>query len=201
MDWVIVLKEEARRNPVILAEDFEKRFGISPASLRKALGRLESRGFVERVTHKIYVNRLALDVASTDLVNVIRPRAYVSLESALRYWGISTQSPAVLTCVGLGKPREYRGESFALQYRTISPKLYWGFQEKQTRYGYYKLAEPEKALLDWIYLCLQEGVKPPVDELNMKPINRSKLIQYASRYPSTVLNFLVHAIAMEEFAA
>jgi hypothetical protein len=38
--------------------------------------------------------------------------------------------------------------------------LYWGFIEKQTSCSKYQIAEPEKALLDWIYLNLQAGLKP-----------------------------------------
>ena len=44
------------------------------------------------------------------------------------------------------------------------PQLYWGFIQKRTRYGSYQLAEPEKALLDSVYLALQDGIEPALDD-------------------------------------
>ncbi len=55
-----------------------------------------------------------------------RSHSYVSLESALNHWGVSTQSPVSLTCVTTGKPKEYRTPEFAITLRTISEHLFWG---------------------------------------------------------------------------
>jgi hypothetical protein len=79
--------------------------------------------------------------------------------------------------------------------------LYWGFTEKQTRYSKYAIAEPEKALLDWIYLSMQAGLKPSLDEIEFKSIDRQRLAKYAVKYPGTVRNTLVHSLAFEHFAA
>jgi hypothetical protein len=99
---------------------------------------------------------------------------------------LSTQRPVTLTCVTTGKPKEYRTLEFAITFRTISKRLFGGFVEKQTRYSKYRIAEPEKALLDWIYLCLQTGVTPSLDEIDFNPVDKQKLVKYAGQYPGTV---------------
>ena len=71
-------------------------------------------------------------------------------------------------------------------YRRIARDLFWGFEEKATRYNSYRIAEPEKALLDWIYLNRQEGLPTPVDELNLQFLNFQRLRQYAEKFPRTV---------------
>ncbi len=71
-------------------------------------------------------------------------------------------------------------------YRKISRDLYWGFEEKSTRYNQYREAEPEKALLDWIYLNRQEGLPTPLDEINLRSLDPHKLNAYAKRFPHTV---------------
>ena len=71
-------------------------------------------------------------------------------------------------------------------YRKISPELYWGYEEKATRYNKYLIAEPEKALLDWNYLNRQEGLPTPLDELHLQFLNSAKLRNYALRFPHTV---------------
>jgi predicted transcriptional regulator of viral defense system len=196
MDWVNILAEESRRNDLLFVDQLVEQYKVDPKSVSKALLRYENRGLIERVTHKVYINKLSSDFSSQDLVNVLRPNAYVSLESALHFWGLSTQSTAVLTCVTTGKPYYFKGKSFAVKYRSISENLYWGFVQKRTRYGIYKIAEPEKALLDFVYLALQEGNKnPSLDELDFSRLDRKKLNRYLSRYPASVRKALLPELA------
>jgi hypothetical protein len=94
-----------------------------------------------------------------------------SIEPDLRYDGLSSKI-------------SYPKRSHCLSaYR---PALILGFQEKRNRHGSYKLADPEKALLDWIYLQRQEGLPVVLDELNLKVTERTKLLKYASKYPIPV---------------
>jgi hypothetical protein len=38
----------------------------------------------------------------------------------------------------------------------IKPELFWGYAEIKTEYGHYLVAEPEKALLDYLYVNLSK---------------------------------------------
>ena len=77
----------------------------------------------------------------------------------------------------------------------MSKNLFWGFQEKRTRYGKYNVADPEKALLDWVYLRRQEGSTINTDELDLQRLDRGKLLQYSSRFPIPVKHQIVEAVA------
>jgi hypothetical protein len=186
VDWAATLQKEAQKSPVLRSDDIARRYGIAESAVGNALRRQERRGLVEHVSNKVYINRLAHDFSPRELVGILRPNAYISLESALDEWGISTQSPSYLTCVTTGFPRIFRTPSIRIVYRHIAVHLYWGFQEKRTRNGPYKIAEPEKALLDWIYLQRQEGLPVVLDELNLKATDKRKLLKYASNYPTPV---------------
>lgn len=186
MDWAATLKKEAQRSPILRSDDLARRYGIVEIAVGNALRRQERRGLVEHVSNKIYINKLATDFSPRELVGLLRPNSYISIESALAEWGISTQSPSSLTCVTTGFPRRFRTPSIRIVYRHIGEHLYWGFQEKKTRQGSYRIAEPEKALLDWIYLQRQEGLPVVLDELNLKVTDRKKILKYASKYPNSV---------------
>jgi len=201
LDWTKVLSNEGRLTDVVLADAIAAKYKLALPSVWKALSRLADRGLLSRVAKGIYVNRLVRDSAAEDFIKLLKPDSYISLESALSHWGLSTQSSVALTCVTTGKPKEYRTPEFTITFRTISKRLYWGFIEKQTLYSKYPIAEPEKALLDWIYLTLQAGLKPNLDEIEFKSINKQKLAKYASKYPGTVRNTLMHSLAFEHFAA
>ena len=94
-----------------------------------------------------------------------------------------------------------RGLVSRVRFRTISRNLYWGFVEKQTRYATYLIAEPEKALLDWVYLSLQVGIRPSLDEIEFKSVRKKKLAEYASKFPASVRNVMTHSLAFEHFTA
>lgn len=197
MNWTTILTEEARNNCIVRTDNLARKHKLSERVVRDALRRYEARGLVERVSTKIYINHFNQQFSPRDLVNVLRPRSYISLESALVERGIITQSPSILTCVTPGYPQSFRGKSVSIVYRKISPELYWGYEEKATRYNKYLIAEPEKALLDWIYLNRQEGLPTPLDELHLQFLIPAKLREYALRFPrtvsETVKDFLVEA--------
>ena len=186
MNWTDVLADEARKNSVLKADELVRKYKLSEPAVRNTLRRYESKGLVERISTKIYINHFNQHFSPRDLVNTLRPRSYISLESALVDRGVITQNPFALTCVAPDYRQTFRGKSIIIIYRKISPELYWGCEEKTTRYNRYLIAEPEKALLDWIYLTRQEGLPTPLDEINLQFLNPVKLRAYAERFPKTV---------------
>lgn len=188
MNWTEILTEEARRNCFVRTDDLAKKYALDERVVRNTLHRYESKGLVERVAPKIYVNQFNQQFSSHDLTNVLRRQSYISLESALVERGIISQNPSSLLCVTLERPQSFNSQSISIIYRRISPDLYWGFEEKTTRYNKYLIAEPEKALLDWIYLARQEGLPTPLDEFHLQFLSASKLRAYARQFPSTVNN-------------
>jgi predicted transcriptional regulator of viral defense system len=197
MNWTDILTEEARRNSVLQTDALVRKYKLSEPAVRNTLRRYETKGLVERISTKIYLNHFNQHFSSRDLVNMLRPRSYISLESALVDRGVITQNPSVVTCVTPSYPQRFQGKSVIIVYRRISPELYWGFEEKTTRYNKYLIAEPEKALLDWIYLTRQEGLPTPLDEINLQFLDLPKLRAYAKRFPNTV-NETVKDLLLEQ---
>jgi len=201
MNWTTILAEEARTSSLLRLDDLARRYNIREIAARNALRRYENRGLVEHVSNKVYINRLNQNFSARELVNVLRPDSYVSLESALVDRGITSQSPAILTCVTTGYPKTFRTPSLTISYRKISRDLYWGFEQKRTRYTTYQIALPEKALLDWIHLNRQEGLPTPLDELNIQFLNHQRLKEFADRFPGTVQEIVKEILVNQMVAA
>lgn len=197
MNWTTILTEEARRNCVLRSNELARRLKLSEKTVRTAIHRYEERGLLERVSTKIYVNHLNQQFSPRDLVNILRPESYISLESVMVERGITTQSPSVLTCVAPGYTQSFRTKSVGIVYRKISADLYWGYEQRVTRYNTYLIAEPEKALLDWVYLTRQEGLPTPLDELQFQFLNAAKLRKYAERFPRTVQT-VINSLLLEK---
>lgn len=191
LDWAAILARDAKTNAVLTSPELAKKYKLPVHSVVVSLGRQQKRGLVERVHSTIYLNKLAAGFSAKDIVNQIDPAAYISLDSALVEWGISTQSPIGLTCVSASRTRIIKSQSVLIKYRKIKKDLFWGFVEKKSRFGVYKIAEPEKALLDWLYFRYQDGLPANLDEFQFQNINLKRLFEGAKKFPKSVREILI----------
>jgi predicted transcriptional regulator of viral defense system len=186
MDWAKTIADEAQTSAIISSDALAPKTGIPIHYARAVLKRQQSRGLVEHVTRKLYINKLSAGFNPGDLAAAISPQSYVSLESALNEWGVSNQSPSALTCVSTRQIRPIETTLAKITFGTIKKELFWGFVERKTRYGKYNLAEPEKAILDWIHFRRKKRQPLDVDEFNMQRVSRARLIKYADAYPKAL---------------
>lgn len=101
--------------------------------------------------------------------------SYLSLEFALGYYGIIPEMVFTKTAVTTKTTRKFTNEFGSFSYRHIQPKLFFGYVAKETDFGKYLLAEPEKALLDYLYLNLGKiNGEKDVSELR---INKEELLK------------------------
>lgn len=186
IDWTKFVSEQSRVSGIFQTDRLAKQFGMSERLVWDALKRQSKKGLVRHFGKKIFINNLAHDFSGRELVTVLRPNSYISLESALREWGISSQTPIGITSVTTGEPGTLGPENLRIHFKHISPRLFWGFKKHRTRYGQYDIAEPEKALLDWIYLQRRRGATINAEELDVSSINGGKLLSYSEKFPRPV---------------
>jgi predicted transcriptional regulator of viral defense system len=201
MDWVKVIADEARTSAIIRSDALAEKTGISIQSLGAILRRQQARGLVEHVARKLYVNKLAVGFDPRDLATTISSESYVSLESALNEWGVFSQSPFALTCVSKKQIRPIETSIAKITFRTIKKDLFWGFVERKTKYGEYKLAEPEKAILDWLYFRSKKRQPLDLDEFELQRVSRSRLLKYSESYPNILRQSIYPILLNHQFAA
>jgi hypothetical protein len=201
IDWARFVSEEAKVSPLLKADDIAHRLGTSELVVRRSFLRLVKRGMIQHFAKKWFINLLARDFSGRELVNLLRPRSYVSLETVLRESGISSQTPVSITGVTTGEPASFSSKAVSITFRHIKPSLYWGFQARRTLYGTFNVAEPEKALLDWLYLARKRGSEPITDEFDFRKLDREKLLLYAQQYPRPVRHEILESLARSGAAA
>lgn len=76
--------------------------------------------------------------------------SYVSLQTALFYHGVITQVPAVIYAVSLGRTRLFKNFFGTYSIHQMKPDFFFGY-DTVGKSGI-KMASPEKALLDILYL-------------------------------------------------
>jgi predicted transcriptional regulator of viral defense system len=79
--------------------------------------------------------------------------SYVSLHSALAHYGLIPEYVPVTTSVTTSRPQEREAPLGVFAYRHIQTEFFWGYRRVRVADGQHAaVAQPEKALLDLIYL-------------------------------------------------
>lgn len=117
--------------------------------------------------------------------NALKSPAYVSLQSALSWHGLIPEFVAAVTAVTTARPQIIPTPLGRFEYRHISSDMFWGFKrvvlaDRQEAF----VADPEKAILDLVYLT-PGGDRPEfLRELrlqNLGAIRRDFFVQFAEK--------------------
>jgi len=84
--------------------------------------------------------------------NKIYTPSYISLESALSFYGIIPEAVFSVTSVTTLKTNSFENKEGNFIYKHLKSKLFFGYQLIQAGDFFYKIADIEKAILDFFYL-------------------------------------------------
>ena len=117
------------------------------------------------------------------LSNLIQSPSYVSLLTALAYYEISTQiQQEFIEAIALKRTKQINVKGTIFNYSKIKNELYFGFGRTQ---GFF-MAEPEKALLDALYLMSLNRYTLDMEAIDFSKIDRDKLKSFLPKFPLTV---------------
>jgi predicted transcriptional regulator of viral defense system len=157
---------------------------VSSKTLKELLNIKNERTFY-RITNDFIKNKILVNIeknkylvtgkntTSFEIANFLYQPSYISIETALNYWGILSQFPFEVTNITSKKNvvKEYDEKKYT--YSHISSKYFGMFTKKEGML----IALPEKALFDQIYL-VSKGIKlANFDEYDLTNINTKKLFE------------------------
>ncbi|MCB0594617.1 MAG: hypothetical protein H6557_22755 [Lewinellaceae bacterium] len=120
------------------------------------------------------------------LANRLRTPSYISLETALRFFNWIPESVFSITSVTTAKPAEWHTPVGHFAYRSLQPRLFFGYQPVEGEGTAFNMAGPEKTLLDLLYFNPHLIEAPDFESLRL---NREEI---AARLDlSRVDNYLV----------
>ncbi len=178
--------EDKLEYPIFSSNQVERMFVEEENnSINIQLSRWEKRGELVRLKRGIY--KLAdREVEEMVVASVMYRPSYVSLETALHYQGVIPEVVNMITSVTTITSKEFENQMGVFVYSKLKKELYFGFKKvKDSKSGmYYQIAEPEKALLDWIYV---KGVKDlQASRVDRSLLEEEKLSRWAEKYPDWV---------------
>lgn len=128
------------------------------------------------------------------VANRIYMPSYISLHSALCFYGMIPEEVVQLTSVTTLKTAKFENAFGTFHYQNVKNSLYFGFEVLTMRDGHtFLLATPEKALLDLLYLypfykTVQDMEELRLDEYFMQEeLDTERLSEYLSRFGKKAL--------------
>ncbi len=132
------------------------------------------KGYLIRLKKGVYAfAKDAEQLKGGEIAHIIYQPGYISMESALAGYGFIPEMVYAVVSVTAKINRTFDNYFGRFIYRHIKSTLFWGYAPVETRHGLYLMAEPEKALLDYLYLNL--AVINSQEDLESIRLNRDQL--------------------------
>lgn len=176
------LKEKIPKNIFNFLDVLKYFPGEKPQAVRVQLSRFAKKGLVFKIKKGIYCFE-EKEIEEFALANYLYRPSYISLESALNFYGMAPDIPQTVTSVTPTTTKRITNQFGAFSYTKIKPLLFFGFMRVkiEREAGFFALAQKEKALLDYFYL---RKIKETDDlRLNLKNLDKSLYQKYAQSYP------------------
>ena len=193
-EWLNFFKQHSEKK-LFSMPDLAQLTGISKVSLSVQLTRLVKAKIVHRAAQVWYENPFN-SPTTEEIAMVIRYPSYMSMEYALSKHGILSQATHTLTLITTKSPYTYKTEQTVYEYHQMHKSLFWGYKKE----GTVLTAEPEKALLDFIYIRHVKnkelninGVSSLINDMSLNELNLEKIKEYSKEFtPKTrkILNQL-----------
>jgi len=179
------------KKPYFGYEELARTLGISTASARVTASRYVKMGVLVRIKRNLYVRSESWDTATKEdkfiIANLGETPSYISLMTALDYYGITTQMQRdFFESVAVQRTKTISVRGTVFRYSKISSDLYFGFEKKD---GFF-IATPEKALLDAVYLISYGRYALDLPSIDPEKINRLEMEKLSRSYPGRTQKLL-----------
>jgi predicted transcriptional regulator of viral defense system len=177
---------------VFTPNDIKKYF---PDFDKKNLVNWQKKGYIQRIRNNYYCfsDNQKSEEFLYFVANSIYHPSYISLESALSYYGIIPEGVYTITSITTLKTNAFNTDFTRFTYRNVKSKLYFGYQLINYKNQRFKIASLEKAVLDYLYLNSDVDDMSLFSDLRWNKsellnINRELFNKYLSVFDSKVLN-------------
>ncbi len=158
-------------------------------NLKQLIYRWKEKGWIVSLKRGLYELTYPKEFNIPDLhvAHKLYSPSYISLETALSHYSIIPEVSMAVTSITTKPTRKFKNKHGLFIYHTVQPAAFAGYYiEKQGGFDIF-MAEPEKALIDYLYFMALRDKKFSLSEarLDRKVISKlkgKKLKRYAQLY-------------------
>jgi len=189
----IAFKNKVKDLPVIFSRDLFSRKTRENQPMRNQLTRWCRKGLIIKLRRGAYILNEAdrkINPGLKFIANQLYGPSYVSLEFALNLYALIPEKVVDITSVTTRKTMSIKNDLGVFIYQHIKPSAFRGFNALKEDYGFTVfIAEPEKAVVDFLYLNLG---KIPADNTaifresyrfqNLERLSRARIMELSKLF-------------------
>ncbi len=187
----LLIREELlkKRLFIFTPRDFERTFQFPKQKTKYFLEKESKSGLFLRLKKGLYCLKTD-QISEEEIANRLYQPSYVSFEYALANYNILPEMPYSITSATTKPTRTFTVNNKTFLYLTIKKEAYTGYALIKKGAISFLMAEPEKALVDYLYFVVL-GKKPYNDRLKTSSLQKEKLLKYAKLYGRNSLTKLI----------
>jgi len=165
------------------------------ASAYKRINLLSKAGWLKRIKKGLYLvidsitARSQISISLLSVANILMKKSYVSFAHALNYYNMFDQYASTIVSITDKENKKYIVDNYTFAFSKVKKSMYFGFSEKLVSGKLTRVADAEKALIDYLYLdksfgsasLVFEKLRDYHHELDLK-----KFQEYALRSDTTI---------------
>ena len=138
------------KQPIITTIDAAASLNFNTINASKTLERLANSKIITKIKRGLWAISNNIDPLIIPEYLTSPLPCYISLQTALFYHGIIEQIPETIYVISLSRTKKYHTPFGHISIHHVNADFFFGFDIIKNTY--IKLASPEKALLDFLYL-------------------------------------------------
>lgn len=186
--------EEALREKNIRlfsSDEFRRLFGVSEYAAQNFIKNHTKDLFI-KLRNGLYASRLN-PPSEMEIANRLLAPSYISFEYALSRYGIIPESTYSITSATTKITREFTAQDKTYEYNRIKPVAYRGYRTEKQGSATVLIAEPEKALADYLYF-VDLRLKKLNDRLRTRHLKKTSVLRYSSLFARKGLTALTKKV-------
>ena len=161
------------KKQVYTISDLKKVLGLrKDNSIYQAIKRLKKEGLLEGLSNGVYH---LTDTPSNDflIANNLYSPSYISLESALNYYGVLIQTPYIISSITTRRNKLIKQKEKEFIFFHLKGDYFFDYIKEKD----FLIATPEKALIDTIFFKAIGKLKTDLSELVLEHVNKRRLLK------------------------
>lgn len=186
------VKDNLKDFVVLTANDISK---VDPDFHKQRLSEWQKKSYIKKVAkgYYIFADLEINEPVLFTIANKIFDPSYISLEMALSHYGLIPESVYGITSVTSRKTYKFASAIGHFSYRRIKPELMFGYELVNYQNHNFKIAEIEKAILDYFHINSKlktdgelEGLRINKDVFQEK-VDMKKFREYLTQFNNKAL--------------
>jgi predicted transcriptional regulator of viral defense system len=168
---------------------------------RTRLTEWQRKGYIKKLVKEYYIfSDLALDENCLfEIANRIYSPSYISFETALGFYKLIPESVYGISSASTRRTYRFKTQVAEFSYSTLKPSLFFGYKLIKYKNGYFKMADIQKAVLDYFYI--NTGIRTKDDfiairfdsDMFFEQLDEEKLYTFLERFAQKTLTKRIKA--------